>query len=339
MQNRPAALPRTPRLPMLRPLTLAGAALGLAGVLLSGGALADSRSAGAKMFANLARTGSEVGVTSAEAVIEATLVRGMYSIHNQQGKFISFTNESGSVVGDAKGFYVVPASGAPLRMMTGNEKDELRREFMGNIDYDKLVRVSAGDGGGRRLVLFSAIDCPSCADLEGVLAKSLRQAPTTIYVVPSSLNTIRDGGLASWENVTRLWCADNNGRSWQKYWQTRAVPAARQCAITAQSAERLSGNLKALFNAVDLPMLGVPRMLREDGHPIELPGGYDAGFALSLGRMGTIPSQAVAPKWLAADNMVSDNPDGAVTARQTGQSPGQQSGKIKASDLLKKLFK
>lgn len=345
MTDRYAASPRLVR----SPLTPCLAAAGLAAALLCPGAQADSRTAAANLFANLARIGADIGVKEADALSEPTLVRGVYSLHTRSGQLISYTNESGTLMGDANGFQVLPSSGAPPRKLSSNEGIELRREFMASVDYDKLPRVATGDGGGRKLLMFSAIDCPTCASFEAGLAKSMREHPSTIYVVPGSLLRGRnsDEGVAAWDKVTRIWCAQNPGQAWQKYWQTRSFPAARSC-MNGATAERLATGLTALFSGVDVRVKGFPTVLREDAHIMSLTYGYDAGQAFVMGRMGLIAPQNQQLKWLLAEAQVSDVADANIPGAQ-GQrpqpqysaQPGQpaQPGKVRTSDLLKKLFK
>ena len=320
------------------------AVLSVATALAPATALADGQAAAASLFANLSRAGTDIGVTSADAVLGPPLVPGIYTLHNRQGSFMAYINESGTLFGDSRGFFVVSPAGAPVRKMSTNESAEMRGEVLNNIEYNKLVRVSSGDGGGRRLLLFSAVDCPSCKIFEGAMQQMMRKTSSTIYVVPSSLQRLKDSP-AAWDSVVRLWCADNNGRAWQTYWQTRALPPARQCGITPQSAESTSGDLQSILMALEIPIRGVPAMLREDGLIMGNPSGYDAGFAALMSRAGQPNGLETKGKWLVAGTQIDDKSysydTGSRYQQVQAQPQGQvqQPGKIKASDLLKKLFK
>ncbi len=341
MKNGFAVPQRTMRLLPVRASHIAAAALGLAAALASIHAQADVRSAAASLHANMVGSRANLGVNTAELVPgPPTLVRGMYALNSPQGETIGYTNESGTLFGDARGFYVISPKGARLRKLSSGEGTEVRIEVMNNIEYDKLMRISSGNGGGRKLLLFSAIDCPHCKSFEDILAKSLRETTSTVYVAPSSLQSLTDGGLKQWETVTRLWCAENSGRAWQTYWQTRAVPASRACRLTPQSAYGSSENLRSILMGIGAETKGLPALLREDGIAVERPPAFDSGWAAMLGPMGSLAGVDNRSRWLAAGMQPDDKAGAYSSQNQQGQpQPGQEPNKVKASDLLKKLFK
>ncbi len=98
---------------------------------------------------------------------------------------------------------------------------DLQQEVIAAIDYDKLIKVSYGDGGGRKMVLFSAVDCGFCQRFEQDLMKKGSGVNTTFYVVPMSLQAFSGAGVAKWQTVSRIWCADNSSAAWRKYWTRR----------------------------------------------------------------------------------------------------------------------
>lgn len=333
-----AASQRRARFSFARPASLAAAVLGVAASLVSTGASADGHSASASMFANLARLGIDIGHKSANVVPSPTLVRGMYVLDTRQGEFVGFINESGTLFGDFRGFQVVPPNG-PARVIDPNELVELRTEVMKNIEYDKLIRISSGDGGGRRLLLLSAVDCPSCKPFEAILNKSLRSTPSTIYVSPSSIQAI-ENSPREWDMVARLWCAPDNGRAWQTYWQTRAVPAARPCAITANSAMTSTRHLLSILKGAGIKIPGTPTLIREDGMVIPTAMRFDEGYAATLGSMGGINTVSRPPKWLVAGTQPALYQSNAQAIQGQVQQQGYgQPTKINTGDLLKKLFK
>ncbi len=340
MTNHLAGAQRTMRGMFARPVVIGTVMLGLASAMMSGSASADARSASANLLANAANARADLNIQAGDVVATPTLIRGMYALHDRQGDFLTFTNEPGTIFGDVRGLFVMRANGGKQRPLNENEKAELRFEMMQNVEYDKLMRVTYRDGGNRRLLMFSAVDCTYCKRYEDLLQKIGRTTATTIYVVPTSLNAIKTGGLSAWETVTRLWCAPDNGRAWQGYWQTRAVPAARQCQWTPKSAEATTNQLQYMMMSVGLDLKGVPRLVREDGYVIPLTYDYSPGFAASLGPMGQMRAEQQPQRWLTANGMPLAEEQGAYAPTgQSQQEQGQQPGKIKASDLLKKLFK
>lgn len=238
----------------------------LMAALASSPTWADGSSSAHNLFANLARANKSVGLNDSTAVVSSTWVRGMYAISNQQGAFVGYVNEAGTLLGDSRGFNVVSTSGAPPRPMTLDEVAELRAEVMNGIDYEKLVKVPYGDGGRRKIILFTSIDCPVCKNLEEAFQKHKNGMNTTFYVVPSSLQKISNGGLQAWQAVSRIWCAEDNGAAWTAFWASRALPQPRQCQFSEpRTAETAFGALTDILKSVNIKRNGVPAFIREDG--------------------------------------------------------------------------
>nr|GEU28342.1 hypothetical protein [Tanacetum cinerariifolium] len=157
-------------------------------------ALADGRSAVRNLHANAARARIILNLTEQSTQATPTLVRGVYALTDAQGKGAGYINESGTLYGDASGFRVFPADGSPPRTLTPAETAVLRGEVMQAIDYDQLIKVQYGDGGGRRMVMFSALDCGYCKLFEKHFSELGKTNNTTFYVVPLSLRSSQAGG-------------------------------------------------------------------------------------------------------------------------------------------------
>lgn len=301
-------------------------------------ARADGRSAAHNLFANLARAKASLSVNENTALVSPTLVRGIYSISNQQGRFVGFTNEAGTLFGDSRGFNVVSANGAQPRALALDEVADLRQEVMERIDYDKLVRVVYGDGGGRRLLVFSAVDCPHCSAFEDSLRKASNGLGATFYVVPSSLQPLNAGGGQAWQTATRIWCAVRPGDAWQAYWASRATPPVRQCRFEPRTAELAAQQLKDILGAVGVRVYGTPQVVREDGVLVTARDRFDSGFAAAtFGTQGGPQLTQKPPKWLLA------SAEDSFQAQAVGGSPaapGNASarGKVSSADILKKLL-
>jgi hypothetical protein len=325
-----------------KPAALLLAAAFLSSAMWSPNACADGASAARYMFANMERANRTYNVNAAEVVVEATPVRGMYAIYTRQGRLVSLTNEAGTVTGDGHGLDVMDPGGAAPRRMTAAEQADYRAEVMANIDFDKLIKVTYGNGGGRKLVMFSALDCGYCRKLEDTLAKNARTLDSTFYVMPGSLRGVRNGGLAALQSVSRIWCAPNNGAAWKNFWSKQAVPPERTCGITPATVEHDELLFKHVLGAAGIPINGVPTVLNENGDRVSY--SYDLNAASAAAAFGPdVRPQAVAAKpafWIVSPGEAGAQQQIALAqAPQRAQPPQQQSGKISGKDLLKKLFK
>ncbi|MUI12414.1 thioredoxin fold domain-containing protein [Massilia dura] len=314
--------------------TMAGMAtisLSLAGALLSANATASPETARQNLVANMRQAGLDT-TQMAGAKAAPTPIRHLYSLSDSQGKFLSLINEAGTFFGGTGGYQVIQATGLP-RKMTDGEMAALRREMMDNLDVGKLIKVQYGDGGGRKILLFSAIDCPACHSFETVTAK-IGKLDTTYYVMPGTLQDIAQGGLQKMETVTRIWCAADNEAAWKNFWANKTVPDARSCDIDPKSAERSYVLLRDILYSVGIKVVGTPTVIREDGTILKRPKEIEA-FRNAFGPAGLagLPASP-APVWLADAGLVAGG-----TAVAAPASPAAQPGKINTKDVLMKLFK
>lgn len=283
----------------MKPLLL----LALAASLVSLNAHADGQTAAQKLRANLQRMGAAGAANFADVQATPTLVRNMYRLNARNGEFLGYVNEAGTVHGDARGFNVFPATGAKPRQLTPDEVVKFRREVMRNVAYDKLIKVGYGDGGGRKLLMFSAIDCPACKVLEST-AQRTRNLHTTFYVLPASLQAMDDGGQDKMEIVSRLWCADDSGGAWKAFWAKWAVPAARQCQFDPRSAELARADLRDILKGAGTRLDGFPAVLAEDGMPAPRHGSAQE-LRTAWGALGTPATGSGAGQWLPASSAIS----------------------------------
>lgn len=315
-----------------------GAVVGMAGAMLAPPAQADGRSATHKLLANMARANRSLGITENDSRAIPTLVRGMYVLNDNKGAFIGLINEAGTIYGDVNGFQVLSTTSAPPRKMSSEELGDLRQEVIAAIDYDKLIKVSYGDGGGRKMVLFSAVDCGFCQRFEQDLMKKGSGVNTTFYVVPMSLQAFSGAGVAKWQTVSRIWCADNSSAAWRKYWNTLEAAPGATCEFDPKNAEQSGRYLEQVLAAVGSRVGGTPTILREDGSILNNKSDMDLPYMKKNFGSDGLPRLAAAkqPQWLvaAADNV--NDPQQPAAAQAGEQQPKKI--KIDVKDALKKLF-
>ena len=322
----------------------------LTATLLSAQAHADGALAARHFYENMARVGIGYKTPQSDVVVRATPVNGMYVLFSRNDEMIAVTNESGTISGDAHGLKVLEAGDAAPRPMTQAEQAELRAEVMRNINYDKLIKVSYGNGGNRKIVMFSSVDCGYCKKLEEMFARNARSLNTTLYVMPGSLRRMRNGGGPALQTVSRIWCAPGNDVAWKNYWAKQAVPAERPCAMTAEAAEREEEYIKQVLFGSGIKINGSPTMLDENGQRMNNEYELNAGAANAIYGPAARPQPAMQlpARWILSPSEASAQHQltmaqaparGQYEPQQQQQQQQPQNGKISTKDLLKKLFK
>ncbi|HEY4079185.1 MAG TPA: hypothetical protein VGM81_00695 [Burkholderiaceae bacterium] len=244
-----------------------GLGLGLA-LLCAASARADASSdASHRLFTHLAQARLQLPVGEAQARASSTLVNQLYALSDSQGRALGYFNDAGTLLLDARGAQVLGPDG--LRALTPDETAALRLEVMQRIRYEALIKLVYGQGGGRRVLMFSALDCPYCRRFEDTLGFVGDQLNTTFYVVPSALVGIEGDGISTWQKVSRIWCAESPGNAWEGFWSEGSLPAgpaARSCEFAQpQSAVLANQQLRDILKAVGSRVFAVPQFVREDG--------------------------------------------------------------------------
>jgi len=93
-------------------------------------------------------------------MVAPTLVRGVYAISNQQKRFVRVHQRSRNAFRGLAWVQYAVCQRAQPRPLTIDETAGLRSEVVAAIDFDKLPKVTHGEGGGRRIVLFRLLIAP-----------------------------------------------------------------------------------------------------------------------------------------------------------------------------------
>jgi hypothetical protein len=207
------------------------------------------------------------GIEESSTTAKPTLVHGIYALYSR-GQWVAEINDSANLwVGGGQAS--IFANGR-YRAMSGDEKAALRSEIARNVAWDQLIKLTYGDGGGRRLIELSAIDCPVCRKFETTTHEYAKSLNTTFYVVPSSLYQISQGAAPVWRNVALIWCAKDRALAWKAYWATHSVPAEQKCGWNAQSAQEATNVLAALLKAAGIPGTNTtPTFILENGERLQ----------------------------------------------------------------------
>ena len=259
----------------------------------SGLARADANTAAAAYFRNLERLNYDTAARATTTARGDTLVQGVYRLEDTAtGRLIALITERGDLKGDSSGWSRVGPDG-PVGL-TEIEAAQLRAEVMRSVAWDRLIPVRYGDGGGRHLILISAVNCPYCQRMEANLAKWAASLNTTFYVLPSSLTPLDVDGAdqRTWRQATALWCAADAGASWKRFWATHQVPSTPRCALEPAAAQRLFHNFGTVMASIGAKVRGTPALIREDGVNFGVPPDFDRDYAVSTYGPAGLPPKA-----------------------------------------------
>jgi hypothetical protein len=251
----------------------------IASLFIASAAHADAESSRRAFYAQLHAKGFDIGRDAQTTVAKETVINGVYRV-TQRGsnRFVSYITENGKLSGDSSGWRVV-GSNTPL---SPEDRFILMAEMVRNISPERTVKIQYGDGGGRKIILLSSLDCPFCAKMEANLARLAPSLNTTFYLVPSTLNGRDDSALPLWGDVAKIWCSQDSASAWKTFWATRRVPAAQQCAMNGVQAREASREFRDLLQSVGIKPHGSPAIIREDGRVFTPPAIMNAAQAEEL---------------------------------------------------------
>ncbi len=273
--------------------------------LCGGSACADADGAAAAYFKHRERLHYDTSARATSVARADTLVNGVYRLEDRgSGRFIALITERGDLKGDSEGWTRVGPEG-PIPL-TDTELAQLRAEVMRSVAWDRLIEDRYGRGGGRRLILVSAVNCPFCQNMEANLARMAASLDTTFYVLTSSLTPLsNDGpGLRTWQQAAALRCAKDPGAAWRRFWANRSVPAdPAGCAVDAVAAQRSYRNFGTVMASIGTKLSGTPAVIREDGLKLSVPPDFDLAYAAATYGPAGLPTGLPAPGapfvWLA----------------------------------------
>ena len=260
------------------------------------------------------------------------LVRGMYSVTDQNANLLAVVNEQGTLFcySTSDPCKVLRPGQGRASDLSDQEAAELRAEVMGAIDYGRLLKLTFGNGSGEPLVMLSAIDCPACEILETKFANVPKDSNGTIYVIPGALQERRSGGLQKWQLVSRIWCAQDAATAWRQYWASRAAPAPRACEFGDPAVAELAfSGLGFALAALGQPGGNyTPRLIRQDGMNYRL--------GAPMPPLTATPIPAGTGRWLSAAAML---PEGGAAASGDPAQGRAQNPANAVGDFFNKFLK
>lgn len=164
-------------------------------------------------------------------------------------------SDNGDLLAIGGSFIDTPAK----RALSEDEAANVRDEVLQSVDFSKLIKLNYGNGGGRRVILWSAVDCPSCYRFEEWMIRTNPNA--TFYLVPTALNRA-DKALRNL--VTNIWCSVDPAAAWRSWMIGRKQPTGpfkAQCDVSFDTGEAFA---MAMTNT-GFRLMGTPAYIVENG--------------------------------------------------------------------------
>lgn len=160
--------------------------------------------------------------------VKKTAIPGLYGVYfNQADAPSQFVTRELNLIGNSAVGYTRlsgPRAGTDL------ELEESRRFFkalLNDIPKDRLISYRYGSGE-RKVILFTAYDCPNCRVLERELDKRGSDLNATVYIIPLGLQYFRRDP-ATLQVIRSIWCSEDPKSAWRSAIVDRRMPAPRSC--------------------------------------------------------------------------------------------------------------
>lgn len=162
------------------------------------------------------------------SAVKKTAIPGLFGVYfNGADAPTQFVTRDVTLIGNSTVGYMHltgPRAGAD---MAPDENRRFLLALLNDIPRDQLITYRYGSGE-RKVLLFTAYDCPSCRAVERELEKRAGEINATIYVIPLGL-TYYSRNPAAVQIVKNIWCAQDPKRAWRSALLDRVLPAQRSC--------------------------------------------------------------------------------------------------------------
>lgn len=188
-----------------------------------------------------------------------TLVSGIYAFWSSPKTLPFLTNENATILSENGGTsWKYVAAGLPE--LNGADTAALRGALISNARLGEMVSQRYGKGQ-RKLIYFTAFDCPYCNRFEQGL-RNLKNANATLYAIPSNLDS--DDPVRS-EVVRSLWCSNTSWAEWEKFAQTRKIAPEKLRTDTSRCSPLRTSKQSWLLHRMLRGNTAVPFFIANDG--------------------------------------------------------------------------
>lgn len=141
------------------------------------------------------------------------------------------------------------------------ESEQLQASVLQNISGDISFTYKMGDGKGRNLALWTAVDCPGCAKLEKGMKSYTKGFNGIVRIFPTTLHP------DSRANLERIWCSKSPEKAWTDWMTSQKAPepGGRNETPGCRSGYELAEDLGVVLSGVGLRIHGTPSVIYENG--------------------------------------------------------------------------
>lgn len=252
-------------------------------MLLSGGAVASKWSAQQVALPRPAVDSVRQLIANSSYQAYLTPVRGLYLVKTTAGGMVM--SSDGRVGGFGVGQAIDMQTRKPIDV---GMDDTFQTEILQSVDVTQAIRLKYGSGR-KQVLLWSAVDCPSCVQMERMVAK--HGGDVTFYLFPTALTPSED----NMKLVKGIWCSVDSAGAWHAYMREGKQPAGPYLKGCTKGYETSEGFSIAL-GVAGFRLFGTPAVIYEDGRI-----NYRFEMNYEADPRGSYTKQALVKRWLPGE--------------------------------------
>jgi len=161
--------------------------------------------------------------------VKKTILPNLFGVYFDQDQSPSqFVSRDVSMIGNSVLGYTWIKGQKMGKDLDAKERQSAFLDMLSAIPKERLITYRYG-AGARKVLLFTAYDCPSCRALERELDKRANELNATVYVIPLGLTYFNRDPVAA-QIIKNIWCADDRMKTWRAALLERKTPANRTCS-------------------------------------------------------------------------------------------------------------
>lgn len=186
-------------------------------------------------------------------------VKYLWVVRDTKDGSVLVVNDAGNLVLQPNGSVIDLAS---RQVVVGSDTiSKIRAEVLKGISPELTLNYKMGNGEGRNVVLWTAVDCPSCVVLERGMDSYTRGMNGIIRIVPTSLAPTHETTLS------QIWCSENPASAWEKWMKEAKVVNSNKKVGGAgcEKAAKMGDDLGVVLRSAGFPVFGTPSFIYENG--------------------------------------------------------------------------
>ena len=186
-------------------------------------------------------------------------VKYLWVVRDKKDGSVLVINDAGNLVLQPNGSVIDLVS---RQVVVGNDTiSKIRAEVLKGISPEMTLNYKMGNGEGRNVVLWTAVDCPSCVILERGLDSFTNGMNGVIRIVPTMLAPMHETTLS------QIWCSDDPAVAWEKWMKESKLvgPSKKGGSVGCEKAAKMGDDLGVVLRSAGFPVYGTPSFIYENG--------------------------------------------------------------------------